>query len=442
MSNGNPADPQRVEHPSLDDDEARIQRGDDPGRTVGGGHPPDPGGDPDPDWQPDDSRVDQWRDLYGKLAERHRPRREDVLPYLLLRAFSPGDRGQRPLWPPTVCWESPDILLIDASWTGPFDANRLVASPTAGRGYRVFVRVWNLGLLPAVGVHVRAWWVQPGFFGPENQGQPGYQPALIGGAMVDLDDRTRPGSQRLVELDQVWSIPAEISGHECLVAAASCPADQWSGRWACNDDRHFAQRNLTVLAGQQNAAPLLATLGDVLPRRAALHLTHGGLAAGALLEAVAGGRLLVVPPEGDPFPVPIRPAPLETVSHGVQIGQEQHLLTVVSVTPDRTIIAQSDLLAALAAEQLPQDPFADVRLLPRLLLSLSGEQLDQVGGVTRRPLTRALPEALGTMLDVGDLQASPLAAALGGEKGSQHLLRFTATDIDGQLLGGYSIVVT
>jgi hypothetical protein len=40
------------------------------------------------------------------------------------------------------------------------------------------------------------------------------------------------------------------------------------------------------------------------------------------------------------------------------------------------------------------------------------------------------------------LQAGLVAASLGGESGAQHLLRLTATNIDGDLLGGYSIVVT
>jgi hypothetical protein len=107
----------------------------------------------------------------------------------MIRAFSPGDRGARPTWPPTPCWESPYILLIDASYTGPFDPGRLVGSPVSGRSYRVFVRVFNLGLLEGVGTHVRAWYVEPGFF----NGDPGIEPHPIGGAYVDLEDRTRPG---------------------------------------------------------------------------------------------------------------------------------------------------------------------------------------------------------------------------------------------------------
>lgn len=440
MSGGG-LDPPRGAPPDPDD-EARVQRGDDPHDPVGGGREPEPGPDPDPDWQPDDDRVGHWRAIYDDIAVRHRPHREDVLPYLLVRAFSPGDRGQRPVWPPMPSWESPDILLIDADWTGPFDTGRLVASPTAGRAYRVFIRVWNLGLLPAIGVHVRAWWVQPGFFGPQNQGQPGYEPTLIGGAMVDLDDRTRPGAQRVVELDRSWSIPADVSGHECLTAVASCPADQWSGEWASNGDRRFAQRNLTVLAGQQDVEPLLGLLGELMPWPGAIHVTHGGPAAGPLLEAAAGGRLLMVSPTGDPFPVPVRPAPLATLRHGHASGNEQHLVTLVADRVDRTIIARSDLLAALMSQRGQPDPFQDVAALPGLLLSLDHDDIEAIGASTRRSRAWALPQALTSLLDLGGLPAAAVAASLGGPTGAQHLLRFTLIETGGRLVGGYSVVVS
>ena len=101
--------------------------------------------DPDPGWQPDPDLPRKWREIASSVAKEHRPRREDVYPYLLIRAVV-GDRGARPTWPPKPCWESPDILLIDASYTGEFDPARLVVSPVAGRSYRVFVRIWNLGL--------------------------------------------------------------------------------------------------------------------------------------------------------------------------------------------------------------------------------------------------------------------------------------------------------
>src|SRR5579885_3291487 len=154
-----------------------THRGKDPALTVDTSTPfvPDSANAPDPGW------IKQvLHDLAGSGDKRHRPNREDVLPYLLIRDAA-GDRGARPAWPPTACWESPDILLIDASYTGEFDPARCVANPTSGNTYSTFVRVCNLGRLPAVGTQVTLYWVDPGFFGPNSAD---YEPQMIGGAFV------------------------------------------------------------------------------------------------------------------------------------------------------------------------------------------------------------------------------------------------------------------
>ena len=273
------------QHPVLSEKEDAQQRGEDPPGSFG--HTERPPGDLAPGWTPTGRTGEEAEGLIKELGGEHRPRREDVYPYLLIRAHSPGDRGARPTWPSIPCWESPDILLIDASYTGPFTLSQLVVSPTAGRRYRVFVRVWNLGLLPAVGVHVRAWFVDPGFFGG-NPGNPAYQPVLIGGTMVTLDDRTRPGAMQVVELDQTWDIPATLTGHECLMASASCPLDQWGGALDANHDRHVGQRNLTILAGSDSAKQLLFTLGGKVGKTGTLELLHSGAAVKALLLGVQG----------------------------------------------------------------------------------------------------------------------------------------------------------
>src|SRR5918995_2835316 len=118
----------------------RIERGDDPAVVVGTDPEPPEWPDPDPGWEPDPHEVDEWRKMAAELGRERRPRREDVYPYLLTRAVV-GDRGARPTWPPTPCWESPDILLIDASYGGPFDPVRLVTSSVAGPACRVLLRV-------------------------------------------------------------------------------------------------------------------------------------------------------------------------------------------------------------------------------------------------------------------------------------------------------------
>ena len=373
--------------------------------------------------------------MFDRWAVQHRPPRESVLPYLLIRALTPGDRGRRGLWPPAPCWESPDILLIDAAWTGAFDPSRLVATPVAGRSYRVFVHVWNLGLVPAVGGHVQAWWLRPGFFGAPVPGPAGNQPVLIGGTWVDLAVRTDPNCHRLVEMDRPWMIPPGATGHECLIAAASCPADQWTGQWVPNDDRHVAQRNLTVLSGDQDVLPLLRALHSDLPPKGAVHITHGGEAAGPLLDAVAGGRV-PAPTSGDPDrTVDVSPMPLDGLSLGVRLPGERHLaLIVTDSSRDIQVVVPSDRLAALFAERGWPDPFADPPSLPGRVLGLPPADLEAL----RFRLGLVL---LGALLNIGQLSAGSIANALHRPAGPQHLVRFTVTDLDGGLVGGYSLVV-
>ncbi len=460
-------DPHRAEHPPLDDDEREAQRGEDPAETVGERPPaPTPDGDPDPAWQPSARNARRWRAVFDDLAHDHRPRREDTLPYLLIRAMAPGDRGQRPLWPPVPTWESPDILLIDASWSGPFDPNRLVGAPTAGHTYRVFIHVWNLGLLAAAGVHVRAWYVRPGFFGAQTATT--YPPTLIGGAMTDLDDRTRPGCHGLVELDAPWVVPNSLTGHECLMATASCPADPWSGGWDANAERHLGQRNLSILAGADDAGPLLAHLGEMIPGGAALEVTHAGPAVLPLLDAVVGGQLVTLAGDGSRHRLPVTAPELDGLRHGVTTDEEQHLLTAVR-DGDSTLFARSDALAEMVMDSPlgpPLDPhhlsgaddasapagaapptevpapFAAAGASPRLVRDLSSDRLALVGLSTELPAGQALPQALGSLLDIGNLRAGSLAGALGNRGGDQHLLRFTATDTQGNLIGGYSVIVS
>jgi hypothetical protein len=456
-------DPHPADHPELDDDELASQRGDEPAETSSRERrrpaQPNPAPEADPNWRPsrrDRDRWTRWTEFYDGLPGDRRPRREAVLPYLLIRAMTPGDRGQRPLWPPTPCWESPDILLIDATYAGPFDPVRVVASPIYGHSYRVFVHVWNLGLFEAAGVHVRVWFVLPGFFSGETA--PQYQPQLIGGAFKNLAARTRPGWHAVVELDAQWQISNQLVGHGCLISAASCPADEWDGGWDANTHRHVGQRNLDVLTGGQDAAPLLAQLGEMLPYDATLEITHGGPAVLPLLHAIAGGRLH--PPNDDTLDIRIAAPTVDTLRHGIVSGDEQHLLTLVR-DGRTTRVVRSDALAEVLGEQ-GRGPMARGRVVgappggevggpgrrlaahgevARAVRELNAEQVEQVGVRTDLSPERALPHSVGALLEVGDLRAESLSNALGGRRGEEHLLRFTATDAQGNLLGGYSLIV-
>ena len=432
------------EHPELKPEEDAEQRGTDPADPVGSDPKRPPLPEPDPQWQPDPDRVHVWRGMLGELGKERRPHREDVYPYLLIRALASGDRGKRPTWPPVPCWESPDILLIDAGYTGPFDPARLVLSPTAGRAYRVFVRAWNLGLVPAVGVLVKAWAINPGFFGAGNQNDPYYQQHIIGGAWVELADRTRPGCVAVVELDRHWKPdPADI-GHHCLIAEVSCPLDPSGGPLLANLDRHVGQRNLEVLAGAAQVKPMLSILGAQIAEGFTLELSHAGPAAHGMLQAL--GAAHPVKREGRARTI-VTPE-LDEIRLGVRMSTSVHLLTAFT-EGGRTVVVASDLLAK--AGKVIDDreggvgaathPFEQPGATRRLLDRLGPERWDRLGAVTDAPMEEALVEGVARVLDLGDLSARGMAERLGGARGALHALRFALLDPEGSLVGGYTVVV-
>lgn len=409
------------------DERDRTERGEDPDVVVGTDPERPELRDPDPGWQPDPHQVDEWREMAAELGRERRPRREDVYPYLLIRAVV-GDRGARPTWPPTPCWESPDILLIDASHAGDLDPSLLVASPVAGRSYRVFVRIWNLGLLPANGVHVKAWAVNPGFFGAFNQNDPYYQQHLVGGRWVQLSDRTRPDCTAVVELDRTWDIDPGEAGHHCLLAEVGCPLDAAGGLLLSNADRHVGQRNLTILTGATSPMKLVGTLGGLVPEGFTLEVTHAGLPMLGALQALTGGRL----EDRD-----VMVADLDEVRVGVPMKDARHLLTAFTAE-GRSVLVPTERLVDLGGSRVLERPGG----LRRFLDELGPESWARIGTTTDASLKEALPEGLAQLVGASaDAPAAELAERLGGGDGVLHPLRLTLSDPAGELVGGYTVVV-
>jgi hypothetical protein len=335
----------------------------------------------------------------------------------------PGRPGEAADPAPHTVLGIPRPAAHGASQGGPFDPARLVLSPQVGYAYRVFVRVWNLGLFPAVGVLVRAWAVAAGFFGAGNTGEPYYEQHEIGGAWVDLKDRRDPGCVAVVELDTPWLVESDLEGHSCLLASVGCPADSFDDLLLANQYRHVGQRNLTVLGPDADTEPLVGLLADrTRPRGYTLELTHGGPAAGPLLLAL-GGREVRVPR-------------LEEIRAGVDTGTFVHLLTAFEAD-GLTVVASSERLARLVDGV---DLFAGPGGTRRLLDQLGRHGWAEVAEVTDVPLAEALPRSLMRLLDVGDLQAATLAERLGGPRDARHLLRFALIPPEGEPTGGYSIV--
>jgi len=246
------------------------------------------------------------------------------------------------------------------------------------------------------------------------------------GKFVDLADRSRPESVQVVEIEPAWQIPYELTGHECLLAIVSCLADKWRGVFDSNNDRHVGQRNLTIASGHTPITSLLHLLGQRIPRGGALEVLHGGDAVVPLLRGL-GGRHRDV----DPIVAPI----MDQIAHGVTIGDSLHLLTAVHRGSDIVVAPTEAMVQAVPTI----DPLAVARyldagnrqLMRNVAMTGSGDTAHEV-----------LATSLQRMLDIGNLEAGSIAAALGGGADAAHLLRFVASDAEGRFIGGYSVVVS
>jgi hypothetical protein len=200
------------------------------------------------------------RELLRKFIENflgHNPkkRQDGVWPYLLIRAF-PNDFGVRQ--PPlSVFWESPDLLVVQGD-VQTLEGNTPTLRPIPNKPHTIFIRVWNLGRLPAVGIRLRVFWANPSFSfdDPTGPGNPHY----IGGTYINLASRYQPNSHAVVRLPVLWEPVVENNGHECLLAKVDSFADRTGPGFDANIDRHVGQRNLFLAEEQDNLAPILDSL--------------------------------------------------------------------------------------------------------------------------------------------------------------------------------------
>jgi hypothetical protein len=189
---------------------------------------------------------------------------------LLIRAF-PGDYGVRQ--PPlNIFWESPDIQVVEGI-VPTLENNIPTLRPVPNTPHTIFVRVWNLGRLPAIGVRLRVYWANPSFsFNDPNS--PGY-PHFIGGMYLDLTDRYQPGSHAVFRLPAPWIPIVENNGHECLLAKVDSFADRTGPNFDANTDRHVGQRNLILAVQQDDLTSLIDSLGQSLPQKTDVHMIYG-----------------------------------------------------------------------------------------------------------------------------------------------------------------------
>jgi len=272
----------RPPRPQDVDDEGAVP----PGKGVAGDLPPwrTTLGDPPPGWAPGHT-AGPVRDLFGGLLKDQK-RDRLWFPHLLIRSHA-GDRGERPVWPSTPSWLSPDILLFPTAQVppgGPVDLSRAVVSPTVGVTYTVGVHIWNLGRFPAHGIRVKVWWVEPGFF--SGVPDPRYNPHFLGGVWAELGDRESGHAHGIVLLPDTWTIQDTGLLHQCLLATLECATDPWTGALDANHDRHVGQRNLSLIGPDDDAAALLKQLHERFDVGETLRIGIAGARTASLRGAV------------------------------------------------------------------------------------------------------------------------------------------------------------
>jgi hypothetical protein len=202
------------------------------------------------------TRQDLRKRLENYLIDRPKKRQDGIWPYLLIRAYS-NDHGVRQP-PPNPFWESPDIIVVPGQVTN-FDGSQSTLHPSPNVPHTIFVRVWNLGRLPAFGVRLRVYWANPSF-SFNDPTSPGY-PHFIGGAYLNLSSRYQFDSHIVSRISAPWIPIIENDGHECLLAKVDCFADRTGPDFNANTDRHVGQKNLFLASPQEDLAHLFDSLG-------------------------------------------------------------------------------------------------------------------------------------------------------------------------------------
>ena len=169
---------------------------------------------------------------------------EYLTPFILVPYYDPPnfteDQGVRPL-PDNVevkIWECPNIQVIRPDGS--------IGQPVVNEPNRIRVQVHNRSPLPALMTEVS---IFAKLFGLSSA--PDWE--LVGSYTLDFPSYGR----QWIDLPQTWS-PSQ-NGHACLLAKVGCPQDP-SPLTIDLNDRHYAQRNVTVVELQSNGFILASGL--------------------------------------------------------------------------------------------------------------------------------------------------------------------------------------
>jgi hypothetical protein len=165
----------------------------------------------------------------ARLAPRNRVRQDGLWPFLLIRDFV-GDDGRARLT--RELRQSPDIVVVPGD-VASLAAGSPTTAPRRNVAHSVFVHVWNLGRLAAIGVQLTV------HAGPA----PG---TLVGTRFLDLPDRSDPRCHAVFRVPGLW-VPGEPVGSTIrLVARVSCLLDLHGPEVGSNPNRHQSEVRFTL----------------------------------------------------------------------------------------------------------------------------------------------------------------------------------------------------
>jgi len=340
----------------------------------------------------------------GRLPSHkdEKPGRKDrFLPYLLVRSMV-GDRGSRPY--NAVFWESPDIWTASGGPdTSPEIPATIGGNVKAGEPNTLYAHVWNLGNAPVGGVRVEFYWFNP------SMAIDGTHANLIGLSYVDLGPKTSPDCHKLVKCSKPWIPIFENNGHECLVVRVSSVGDPiGAAEWSPYENRHVAQRNISVMQENSDAEALINSINLNRFKDANVRLIQVGKEATTMVKLLTP-KLIIDP----------------TI--------ETHVLS--------EIIANKVVINPNHPQTSPQETTVTPRILPHTLITLNPKK--SVSDKTTEILN-ANPTLHDLFLDHDKVFHDKLHDSLFAKplnKDNARVLRVVSIK-ENQIVGGYTLLVT
>lgn len=185
----------------------------------------------EPAYSSDPKKRDRLDARLRRELPKVRVRQDGLWPFLLIRTHL-GDTGQRPILQ-LILYESPDIMMIEGDVQQP-NQGPAVSTPRIGHDHTVFVHVWNLGKLAAIGANLSVYLSLPA--ATELQ--------LLSSTYFNLPDVRSADCHQTIRLPKLLRPTA--AGRITLFARVDSLFDPCGPDYNDRADRHVARRSFQV----------------------------------------------------------------------------------------------------------------------------------------------------------------------------------------------------